>query len=125
MITNNIIQWNGRYGIVNYNASATIDYNDVWGNAWLNYANCSPGPNDISQNPMLVNPGAGDYHLQATSPCIDRGTNGAPALPGTDLDGNLRVLDGDGDGTMTVDMPGVPEMSLSMSGRHRTALEGN
>jgi hypothetical protein len=28
-------------------------------------------------------------------------------------------------GTMTVDMPGVPEMNLSMSGRHRTTLGGD
>jgi len=48
---------------------------------------------------------SGDYHLMPGSACIDTGTN-APAggLPATDIDGNPRVLDGDGDGNAIVDM---------------------
>jgi hypothetical protein len=42
----------------------------------------------VSANPMFV--GSGDYHLQASSPAIDRGTSsGAPA---TDFDGNARPV---------------------------------
>ncbi len=55
----------------------------------------------------------GNLHLAAQSPCIDGGSNlvdwealvpGFQLIPATDLDGNPRVLDGDGDGEAVVDM---------------------
>ena len=46
----------------------------------------------------------GDFHLQAQSPCIDKGTNYAPELPDKDKDGKPRVIDGNGDGEAIVDM---------------------
>jgi predicted outer membrane repeat protein len=45
----------------------------------------------------------GDLHLGAGSPAVDSGTNSAISLP-TDLDGDPRIVDGDLDGTATVDM---------------------
>jgi hypothetical protein len=45
-----------------------------------------------------------DLHIPSDSPCIDAGDNSAPNLPATDYDGNSRILDGDADGTETVDM---------------------
>ncbi|MBK8966237.1 MAG: choice-of-anchor Q domain-containing protein [Saprospiraceae bacterium] len=47
------------------------------------------GLNDLlNQDPLFVDPSVFDYHLQAGSPCIDKGVDtGAPA---TDLDGNPR-----------------------------------
>jgi len=45
----------------------------------------------------------GDLRLGASSPAIDSGTNSAVSLP-TDLDGDPRIVDGDMDGTATVDM---------------------
>jgi parallel beta-helix repeat protein len=48
----------------------TIDYNDVWHNGPApydrNYDGCSPGANDISQDPLY-----GSYTLQPSSPCIN------------------------------------------------------
>ncbi len=102
-ITNNIITGNGLVGIRNYYSSPTISYNDVWGNG-TNYYGVSPGPGDISADPLFVDPAAGDYRLQAGSPAIDAGTNDAPGLPGADFNGNPRVVDGDGDGVAVVDM---------------------
>jgi len=75
----------------------------------------------IIGDPCFVDPGGwrddhsfrlGDYHLLPGSPCIDAGTNNVddPAteevevLPDTDLDGNRRIIDGDLDGTATVDI---------------------
>lgn len=58
---------------------------------------------NISVDPLFVNP-ASDFHLQATSPAIDAGSNTAPNLPQKDFDGNDRILDGNGDCTATVDM---------------------
>ncbi|MBU0569109.1 right-handed parallel beta-helix repeat-containing protein, partial [bacterium] len=101
-ITNNIIVQNGTtstdyYGIYNSGGNPTINYNCVWGNGTnsptTNYYNCSPGPNDISLDPQFI--GGDDYHLQASSPCIDKGTNSPPGgLPSTDKDGNPRPYNG-------------------------------
>lgn len=65
---------------------------------------------NLSADPMFVDEGSGDYHLEAGSPAIDAGDNNAPDLPAQDLDGNARIYDGNGDGTATVDM-GVYELT--------------
>ena len=80
----------------NYGASATVSYSNVQG-GW-------EGEGNINADPMFVNPSAGDCHLKADSPCIDAGSNDAPALPESDFDGNPRVVDGNDDGTAIVDM---------------------
>jgi hypothetical protein len=47
----------------------------------------------------------GDYHLHPISPCIDAGDPDYAAGPNeTDLDGNPRVLDGNGDAVPVIDM---------------------
>ncbi len=109
-ITNNIIIKNGitntsAYGISAYSSNPTINYNNVWGNGQTgtqNYGNCIHGPEDISANPQFIS--QSNFHLQPTSPCIDKGSNTAPAIPSTDKDGKPRIIDGDNDGIATVDM---------------------
>jgi len=64
---------------------------------------------NISADPLFVNPVAGDYHLRLGSPSVDAGDNTAPNLPPTDFDGDLRILDGNGDGAAIVDQ-GVDEV---------------
>jgi len=65
---------------------------------------------NINQDPLLT----ADFHLQAGSPCIDAGENGAPGIPPTDFEGDNRTIDGNGDGSAVVDMgadeynPGAP-----------------
>jgi parallel beta-helix repeat protein len=60
-----------------------ISYNDVWGNFPDNYSqNLHPGPGDISENPLFVNPENFDFHLQPDSPCINTGD---PRLRDPDL----------------------------------------
>ncbi|MFH0775680.1 MAG: right-handed parallel beta-helix repeat-containing protein, partial [bacterium] len=100
-ITNNIITGNGTtstnyYGIYNhpdYPGNPIIDYNCVWGNdspTTHNYYNCTPGINDISANPQFI--GGADFHLQSTSPCIDKGSNTAHGIPNKDKDGKPRIV---------------------------------
>ena len=67
--------------------------------------------NNISADPLFANPTGGDYHLQQGSPSIDAGDNMTSNLPDTDIDGNPRILDGDGNGTVIIDM-GVYEFLL-------------
>ncbi|OAD20687.1 Na-Ca exchanger/integrin-beta4 domain protein [Candidatus Thiomargarita nelsonii] len=43
-------------------------------------------------NPLFVDAGNSDYHLQAGSPCIEAGNNAAPSIPTTDKDGNPRIV---------------------------------
>jgi parallel beta-helix repeat protein len=123
-IKNNIIV--GNYGgiVAIYSSFPKISYNDVWNNTWVDYnaqtgSICEPGIGDISADPMFVDAANGDYHLQYNSPCIDAGIN-APELPDYDFDGDLRILDGNNDGTAVVDMGadeyyiGIVEVSIDI-----------
>ena len=65
-------------------------------------------------DPKFVNPSSGDFHLQSGSPCIDTGNNSAPSIPSTDFENDQRIIDGDLDGTATVDI-GVDEYTLPPS----------
>jgi hypothetical protein len=59
---------------------------------------------NISADPQFVSANAHVYQLLNGSPAIDAGTNSAPSLPEKDIVGNLRIVDGNGDGTAAVDM---------------------
>jgi len=113
-------------------SAISISYCDVQGGAAgvLMEQGCTLtwGPGNIDADPLFVMPGhwddlgtetpwddvlfAGDYHLLPGSPCIDAGTNDVdnPAtteietLPEKDIAGVARVIDGNLDGTATVDM---------------------
>lgn len=44
--------------------------------------------------PAFADSANGDYHLSAVSPCVNAGTNTAPELPATDMDGDPRIAGG-------------------------------
>jgi hypothetical protein len=49
---------------------------------------------NIDMAPAFADAANGDYHLTAGSLCVNAGTNTAPALPATDLDGDPRIAGG-------------------------------
>jgi hypothetical protein len=69
-----------------------------------NYVNLSPGPTDISLDPLFVKRAGGDYRLTSASPCIDAGDATVAGLPTTDIDGNTRPKDGNFDGIVKIDI---------------------
>ena len=58
---------------------------------------------NISADPKFVN-NFSNFRLKAYSPAVDAGTNSAPLLPRKDLSGQPRIIDGNDDGTPTIDM---------------------
>lgn len=106
VITNTIVSNNsgGSAGIFAYQSSPSINYCDVWNNSTANYSGCSAGTGCISADPLFMNAGTGDYHLQTSSPCIDTGDNYAPDIPAYDFDGYSRIIDGNNDGNAVVDL---------------------
>lgn len=88
--------------IVYFNA-ATVSTSNYWDGSEL----CGPnvftnsctapqpsGTNNITADPCFVDRASGDFHLHASSPCVDAGTN-APWMSGAvDLDGYPRILYG-------------------------------
>ena len=66
----------------------------------INYSCTIPLPTNglgnITNAPLFVDAGAGDFRLQSNSPCINAGRN-ADAPAGPDLDGHSRIVGGTGD----------------------------
>ena len=91
-------------------SSGPLDFafNDVFAPSGTTYSGACADQTgiagNISADPLFVDPGGNDYHLQRGSPCIDAGTNAEPDLPATDLDDNPRIVDGNGDDVAIVDM---------------------
>ena len=101
-LVNNIIAFAG-YGVRGDGvAVADILHNDVWMSMVANYEGVEAGPTNVSVEPQLRDPTSGDYHLQAGSALIDAGTTAE--APSTDLDGEARPVDGDGDGIAEADI---------------------
>jgi len=68
----------------------------------IQYQTYGQGLHSISRDPKFVDSANRDFHLRPDSPCIDAGD--PASLPGYDLDGRLRPMDGDKDGRSIVDM---------------------
>lgn len=89
-VANNIIALN-QAGLERVEDAATYSHNDVFGNGADFGPEGSPPGTTITVDPLFASPGAGDFHLQILSPCVDAGD--ASAVWGdTDLAGLPRVL---------------------------------
>ncbi len=111
-ILNNVITTNLGQSVIfcdtSYdNESPVLQFNDLHSNGVAPSSNCgSPvGANgNISVDPLFVASDVGNYHLQPTSPLVDAGNNAYTGIPASDLAGSLRIYDGNGDGTATIDI---------------------
>ena len=85
VVRNNIISGNNNYQIYLEGTGGsylTVDHNLVNGDSDMT------GSSAIAGDPKFVNASAGNFHLQSTSPAIDKGSStGAPAV---DFDGKTR-----------------------------------
>ena len=96
-ILTNCILWGNGSQIVGSAAVAT--YCDIQGG----YGD--PCDHNIDADPLFVDAAGGDLHLQADSPCIDTGSNATvPVWAVVDFEGDDRIIDGNGDGTLVVDI---------------------
>lgn len=109
IFANNIIVGNG-IGLKDDSGSDIYDptwvYNLVFDNL-INYemiADQTGINGNISVDPLFVDQQNGDYYLSIGSPAIDSGLNANELLSATDVIGNDRIVDGDGDGLAIVDM---------------------
>jgi parallel beta-helix repeat protein len=111
-LTNNVLVGAGPEAVL-----ACGDFNDLNPPviAFNNVFNAGAGPEyggtctdqtgqdgNISADPRFVDAGAGNFHVQAGSPVVDAGRN--QDAPATDVDGDPRPLDGNGDGVAVVDI---------------------
>lgn len=86
VVENSLVFDNRDYGVaVDPAAPVTIEYSDLAGNRLEQCLNCTPGEGTIEEDPLFVDPTAGDYTLMPGSPAIDTGrvngvdVNGAAA----------------------------------------------
>jgi len=84
----------------------------------------------ISDDPQFINYAEQNLRLEDNSPCIDTGDETLVSfpLPDFDLDGNDRIVDGDENGTATIDMgvyEFIPEAATGFIAGTVTDSEGN
>lgn len=89
----------------NYPATLRIANSILWGNnvdIEHDYPRIQPvrcdiksgwpgGGDNVSSDPLFVDPSDRDFHLRAGSPCVDAGKNEVWMWDAVDLDGNPRV----------------------------------
>lgn len=128
MIVNCTLSRNHPYGIDNMDG-LYIANSIVWGNGGEKFSagdsiirhsnidldDIAGSDGNIRLDPQFISAENGDFRLSATSPSIDTGSNASAGYVHTDVAGTPRIMDGDGDGTATVDM-GAHEAFFTTTG---------
>lgn len=105
-IANNVFASNtsGIYRTTGTEAWTPVLASNVHWNSGANYVNLQPGSTDRILDPELRDLSGGDYRLRAASRCVDAGVNASLFRTERDVDGLPRIVDGNYDGTATVDL---------------------
>jgi predicted outer membrane repeat protein len=101
-ITNTILYGNtaavGPELFIHLDAVVDIDASDVEGGLPLVVVDSSStlnwGPLVIDGDPLFTDPLNNDFHISASSPCLNSGDNLAPGLPDSDFEGDPRIVGG-------------------------------
>ncbi len=80
-----------------FTATTRAHYSDIEGDGI--YA----GEGNLCVDPLFEDPERGSFQLRSNSPCIDAGSH-TPSVEPLDYEGNVRVVDGESDGTAIVDL---------------------
>jgi hypothetical protein len=109
--TNNVIvapqSQNAVDCVISSKSLVSFAFNNVfspYGVAYAPSCGLKDFPDNISLDPKFFDPAAGNFQLRFGSPSIDTGTNLVHGLPLTDLNGDARIFDGDGNGVAVIDM---------------------
>jgi len=71
------------------------------------------GVGNITTDPLFINAQSDDYRLSLGSACVDGGTNTPPGgLAEADIEGNIRLIDGDYNGVTVVDIGAFEQTEL-------------
>jgi parallel beta-helix repeat protein len=109
-ILNNIIVGTPALSVGGFNDvnPPVIGHNNIYATNGMAYtgliADMTGVAGNISSDPRFACLLGDDYRLLPGSPCVDAGTNGAPQIPATDLEGRSRMRDGNGDAVAVVDL---------------------
>jgi hypothetical protein len=123
VFSNNLYYNSSRSQIGVWNSApnqAPYDNNHVGNLTLTQWMSVSKDTNSLSLNPQFVNAATGDFHLQTTSPAIDRGIDVTEVL--TDFGGTLRPQGaaydiGANEFGSSITQPPPPSPSLSIPGR--------
>lgn len=91
-VANNVIADNSS-GIyrVDTSTTPTLANNCLWDNTHFAYSGVAAGVTDFQADPQIASDALGDYHLSASSPCLNAGSDTYVSVGAVDCDNEARI----------------------------------